>query len=90
MLYAEKIKMKAGCYSSQKLDEIDEIYISNVGFCKKEVVHDYVKKYPDSIHIGKFPYPALIPGISSRGEKYVRSTPDKYHHDDLLDLPRVF
>lgn len=89
MFYAEKIKMKAGCYFSQQPEEIDEIYISEVGFYKKEVIHSYVKEHPSTIRVKISPYPALIPAISSRGEPYVRSNPDKYRHDDLLDLPRV-
>ena len=89
MIYAEKIKMKSGYYSSQTLEEIDEIYLSGIGFCKKADIHEYVKAHPNSIHVKRYPYPALIPAISSRGERYVRSNPDKYRHDDLLDLPRV-
>lgn len=89
MLYAEKIKMKPGCYGSQAPEEIAEIYISGIGFRKKEAIHEHVKAYPNSIRVKIHPYPPLIPAISSRGERYVRSNPDKYRHDDLLDLPRV-
>ena len=31
--------------------------------------------------------PKMIPAVSSRGEKYVKSTPDSWKHDDLMDLP---
>ena len=92
MMYATKIKMKAGCYSSQQLTEIDEIYVegcTNPGFFKKEVLHDHLKEYPKSIKVKIYPYPELIPAVSSRDEKYVRSTPNDYQHDNLLDLPRV-
>lgn len=51
MFYAEKIKMKAGCYFSQQPEEIDEIYISEVGFYKKEVIHSYVKEHPGTIRV---------------------------------------
>lgn len=91
-MYATKIKMKPGCYSSQDLIEIDEIYIEgcdNPGLFKKADIHDYVKDHPSTIQVKIFPYPNVIPAISSRGEKYVRSTPNEYTHDNLLDLPRV-
>ena len=88
---AIKIKMQKNCYYSDKLDEIDEIYITgctNPGYFKKEVLHDFVKNNPGTIQIDIWPYPNLIPAISVNREKYVRSTSDKYRHDDLLDLPR--
>ena len=89
---ATKIRMKSGCYYSNNLTEIDEIYIEGCdtpGFYKKSVVHDHLKKYPRSIQVNIYPYPDLIPEISSNGEKYVRSTPNNYQHDNLLDLPRM-
>ena len=90
-MYATKIKMQAGCYYSNKLEEIDSIYIEgcdNPGFFKKAILHDYLKDHPGSILVKKTPYPKLIPATSSHGEKYVRSTPNGYTHDNLLDLPR--
>ena len=92
MMYATKIKMMPGCGNSQKAVEINEIYIEGCkapGFSKKGVLHDYLKGNPGTIKVKISPYPSLIPAISSRGEKYVRSAPDEYTHDDLLDLPRV-
>lgn len=83
--------MKPGCYYSQVPEEIDSIWIdsySNPGYYKKDVVHDFLKNHPGEIQVNIWPYPNLIPAISSHGEKYVRSTPDRYQHDDLLDLPR--
>lgn len=91
-MYASKIKMKVGSYYSQQLTEIDEIYVegcANPGFFKKEVLHDHLKKNPKSIKVKIYPYPELIPAISAGREKYVRSTPNDYQHDNLLDLPRV-
>jgi len=91
-MYATKIKMKPGCYSSQNLIEIDEIYIEGCGnpsFFKKEVLHDYVKDHPGTIQVKIFPYPNMIQAISSRGEKYVRSNPNDYTYDNLLGLPRA-
>lgn len=91
MIYAKKLKMKSGCRYSQNLLEIDEIFLDGCeqpGYYKKSVVHDYVKKYPGSIKVNIWPYPKVIPSTSINGEKYVRSNPDIYKHDDLLDLPR--
>lgn len=90
-MYATKIKMMSGCYNSQKLTEIDEIYVegcSNPGFFKKAVLHNYLKKEPGSIQVKIRPYPDLIPATSVNGELYVRSTPNDNTHDNLLDLPR--
>lgn len=88
---ATKIKMKYGCYDSQNLEEIDEIYVtgcSNPGFFKKATLHQHLKTYPGSIEVNIYPFPELIPAVSVHGELYVRSTPNIYSHDNLLDLPR--
>ena len=90
-MYATKIKMKLGCYSSGSLLEIDSIYIegcNNPGFFKKAVLHDFLKENPGTIQVKIWPYPNMIPATSSVGEKYVRSSPNYYTHDNLLDLPR--
>lgn len=90
-MYATKIKMKQGCYRSNNLLEIDSIYIegcNNPGFFKKHDLYDFLKKNPGTIQVKIWPYPNVIPAISSNGEKYVRSTPNDYAHDNLLDLPR--
>ena len=90
-MYAVKIKMKPGCYSSSDLLEIDSVYIEgceNPGFVKKAVLHDFLKKNPGTIQVKIWPYPNVIPATSSAGEKYVRSSPNDYTHDNLLDLPR--
>ena len=88
---AIKIKMQRGCYYSQKLEEIDSIWIeecANPGFFKKATLHDFLKDHPGSIQVNIWPYPYLVPATSSRGEKYVRSASNSYQHDNLLDLPR--
>lgn len=90
-MYATKIKMKQGCYRSNNLLEIDSIYIegcNNPGFFKKHALYDFLKENPGTIQVKIWPYPNVIPAISSNGEKYVRSTPNDYAHDNLLDLPR--
>ena len=86
-----KIKMKPGCYFSSNLAEIDQLFIvgcKNPGYYKKAVVHDHVKAHPGSITVDRAPFPAVIPAISITNEKYVRSSPNGYTHDNLLDLPR--
>lgn len=88
MLYAEKIKMKYGCWNSQYPEEIDQIYIRSYGWYGKEYLHNYVKANPRSIAVNIWPYPCLIPATSSNQEKYVRSNPDIWKHDDLMDLPK--
>lgn len=86
---ATKIKMKQYCFYSNDLTEIDEIYIIDYqSYYKKEVLHDYVQKNPNSIQVNILPYPSLIPAVSKRGEKYVRSTPNDFTNDNLLRLPR--
>lgn len=88
MLYAEKIKMKYGCWNSQYPEEIDQIYIRGCGWYYKATLHDHLKQNPRSIAVNIWPYPCLIPALSSNREKYVRSNPDIWRHDDLMDLPR--
>lgn len=91
-LHTTKIKMQQGCYNSQKLEEIDSIWIEGCkdpGFYKKAAVHNHLVKYPGTIQVDIYPYPNLVPATSARGEKYVRSTPNGYQHDNLLDLPRA-
>lgn len=88
---AVKIKMKAGCRTSNNLTEIDEIYITgctNPGYFKKAVLHDYVKKNPGSIQVDIWPNSNVVDAVSANGEKYVRSSPNAYGHDNLLSLPR--
>ena len=90
-MYATKIKMQRGCYNSNSLLEIDEIFIEgcdNPGFFKKAVIHDFLKEHPGSIQVYIYPYPNVVPATSVTGEKYVRSNPNSYEWDNLLSLPR--
>ena len=92
MIYATKIKMRTGCRDSQKLTEIDSIYLEGVdkpGFYTKESIHDYLKTYPGTIKVTLRPYPDVIPAVSIYREKYVKSEPNQYGDDNLLCLPRV-
>ncbi len=90
-MYATRIRMQQGCYNSQSLLEIDSIYIegcTNPGYYKKADIYDHLKQHPNTIQVYIYPYPNVIPAVSSRGEKYVRSSPNDNSHDNLLDLPR--
>lgn len=88
MLYATKLRMNYGCQNSWHPADIDQIYIYEYGWYKKGDLHEHVKKHPGSIAVGIPPYPPLIPAISKNRERYVRSTPDEWKHDDLMDLPK--
>ena len=89
MYFATKIKMNYGFWNSQYPQDIDQIYISGEGWLEKEDLHDYLKRYPNTIKVGISPFPYLIPKLSRNYEKYVCSTPDEWKHDDLMDLPKV-
>ena len=89
MVYATRITMKNGFIDSDNPEEIDEIYlsgVSNPGWYKKSLVHDFVKENIAKVNID--PYPKLVPEISSNNEKFVRSEPDEYRKDNLMKLPR--
>ena len=88
LYYATKIKMNYGYRNSQYPQDIAQIFIHGEGWIKKEELHDYLKRYPRSVVVNIKPYPYLIPAVSSNREKYVRSNPDIWKHDDLMDLPK--
>ncbi|ADU26034.1 DUF3892 domain-containing protein [Ethanoligenens harbinense] len=91
-MQATKIRMKPGRSSSDELTEIDSIYLTGcqqVGYYKKEDIHNYLIGRPGNIQVNIYPYPNIVPATSSRGEKYVRSTPDSSLKDNLLNLPRT-
>ena len=86
---AIKIKMKHNCEYSSHVQDIDSIYIDEMGtYVKKAEVYDYLKKIPKSIVVNIPPYPYLIPVLSTSGEKYVRSVANSTTIDNLLRLPR--
>lgn len=92
MILAKKIRMKPGRYNCNSLLEIDEVYLEgegNCGFFKKENICDFLISNPDTIQVDHSPYPYLLPALSSRGEKYVRSEANDSTADNLLKLPRV-
>lgn len=88
---ATKIKMKSGCGTSNNLLEIDSIYLtgtSNDGYYTKAAIHDYLNSNPGSIQVDIYPYPNVIPAVSTNNEKYVKSSPNSSSNDNLLSLPR--
>ena len=88
-MLATKIKLKPlNCMANHAL-EIDEIYLTDCvkdGYFKKEDIHDYLVRHPQSIRVGRAPYPFLYPIVSKSGKKCVRSQPDGTHGDNLLEL----
>lgn len=88
---AIKLKMRAGCGTSNNLLEIDSIYLTGCDserYYKKEALHDYLKKNPNTIQVNIYPFPQVIPALSANNEKYVKSTPNSSTNDNLLGLPR--
>jgi len=91
MMYATKIRMCAGCNNSNRCQDIDSIYIAGANeerFYLKSAVYDAVKESPGCIKVNIYPNPNLIPAVSSKSEKYVRSEPNDTPNDNLLKLPR--
>ena len=88
MFFAEKIKMQKGKEKSNNLLEIDEVFVRGFGWQKKAYYYDWLKKLPESIAVSLPPFPKLIGQLSVNQEKYVKSKPNKYGYDNLLDLPR--
>lgn len=91
MMYATKIRMNRGANSPFYCTDIDSIYLEGAKeerFYEKGVLHDFIEKNPDSIRVKLGEQPYLIPAISSRGEKYVRSEPNDTTNDNLLKLPK--
>lgn len=87
---AVKIKMKSD-NSSDNLLEIDQIYLTgctNEGYFYKSVLYDYLIEHPGTIQVNIYPYPDLQPMLSKNNEKYVRSEPNRFGKDNLLELPR--
>lgn len=58
------------------------------GFYPKEQVYDMLVQ-GKIIRVNIYPYPLLEEMTSFKGEKYVRSEPNEYQYDNLLNLPRV-
>ena len=89
MKYAEKIRMLKGKENSTNLIEIDEIYVSSIGWQKKAYYYDYLTTNLSSIAVNIYPYPKLIKQLSVNNEKFVKSEPNSNGYDNLLSLPRA-
>lgn len=88
MFFATKIKMVKGKEKSNNLLEIDEIFVDGFGWQKKAFYYDYLSSHLGSILVNIKPFPPLIKQLSVNNEKYVKSKPNKFGFDNLLDLPR--
>lgn len=91
MMYATKIRMCLGCNNSSSCNDIDSIYLEAAKeekFYSKGSIYDYLKKNPDTIKVKLGDYPYLLPALSSKGEKYVRTESNDTASDNLLKLPR--
>lgn len=91
MIKATKIRMKQYSTHSMKLEEIKDIKLegdlNNPGWFSKESVHDYIKNENGIVNVNIYPYPKLV-AVTTSTDKYVKSTPNKYGFDNLLELPR--
>ena len=91
MIKATKIRMKTYCDNSLKLEEIKDIKLegdlTNPGWFSKESVHDFIKNKNGVVNVNIYHYPKLI-AVTTQTEKYVKSTPNNYGYDNLLELPR--
>ena len=83
--------MKTYCNNSLKLEEIKDIKLEgnleNPGWFSKESIHDFIKEKNGEVNVNIYPYPKLI-AVTTQTEKYVKSTPNNYGYDNLLELPR--
>lgn len=91
MIYAKKIKMNYGYANSYNCVDINSVYIVGDGFYgyqTKGYIYDYLKAHPNSIRVDRGVEPYVVPALSSKNEKYVRSEPNDTASDNLLALPR--
>ncbi|HWQ98235.1 MAG TPA: DUF3892 domain-containing protein [Clostridia bacterium] len=91
MIYAMKIKMNYGYGNSKNCLDINSVYLIGDGFNSyrtKESIHDYLKLHPGTIRVNRGVQPYVVPAVSSKNEKYVRSEPNDTESDNLLALPR--
>ena len=91
MIYATKIKMNYGYSNSYNCVDINSVFLVGDGFNSyqpKSAIHDYLKLHPGTIRVNRGVQPYVVPAVSSRNEKYVRSEPNDTASDNLLALPR--
>ena len=58
MLYVTKIKMHKDRMCSKYPEDIEQLYISGIGWCWKEDVYDYLLVNPKSIAVNIHPFPS--------------------------------
>ena len=91
MIKVTKIRMKQYSTNSMKLEEIKDLKLEgnldNPGWFSKESIHDYIKKNNGVVNVNIYPYPKLV-AVTTATDRYVRSTPNRYGFDNLLELPR--
>lgn len=84
--------MKSGFEQSNNQVEIDQIYLIGTvnieGWYKKADIYNFIKNDNGIVKVNITPYPVLIPAISTKGEKYVKSVADETYKDNLMSLPR--
>lgn len=86
MIIVEKIKV----HKEQGMPIIDLLYVRGEGldgYIGKEVLYDITKDRPGAVRTGQYPYPIVLPAKSARGQKYVRSKPDRASTGNLSQLP---
>jgi hypothetical protein len=93
MYAVAKIKMNDGHKQSNDLLDIDQLYLDGKGslagtWHTKAYLYDYLKINPGSIQISIDPKPFIMPMLSDKGEKYIKSSVDLKKKDYLLSLPR--
>ncbi|MFA7109624.1 MAG: DUF3892 domain-containing protein [Sphaerochaetaceae bacterium] len=94
MYYVEKIHMNPSFPESENCIDIESLYIDfkdiyGLKAYLKSEIYDYLKSHPKTISVNIAPYPVLIPALSSKYEKYVRSENNDTVSDNLLKLPRI-
>ncbi|MBO6195395.1 MAG: DUF3892 domain-containing protein [Bacilli bacterium] len=91
MIKVTKIRMKQYSANSMKLEEIKDLKLegdlNNPGWFSKESIHDYIKNNNGVVNVNIYPYPKLV-AVTTATDRYVRSTPNRYGFDNLLELPR--
>lgn len=91
MIKVTKIRMKKYSSNSIKLEEIKDLKLegdlNNPGWFSKESIHDYIKNNNGVVNVDIYPYPKLV-AVTTTTDRYVKSTPNRYGFDNLLELPR--
>ena len=91
MIKVTKIRMKQYSGNSMRLEEIKDLKLegdlNNPGWFSKENIHNYIKNNNGVVNVNIYPYPKLV-SVTTATDRYVRSTPNRFGFDNLLELPR--